>query len=292
MDPNEIKYSDEIEKTINQKNTSCPLYGTEECFMLNPESCSECAVASLKPEKQEKAANALKRLREASHPEELSKLYTSEECLFCKGHAPEKADGVALFDLKKRDPEGDWTIALGKRKLNLKDADMILPLQVSCCKKCRALYRVYDYLPTVTGLVIAAAALIVTTASSVHKAAYAVAPWFPAALMALGFADAVGAAFALKAILAGALKKRMHVNVGDIPEIKKLMDEGWQEVMDNKHGVSAMVFAKERRKHGVCSAEYPEEKPAADPGAEPVLMGIWAADPSECGRVPKEKPEE
>ena len=292
MDPNEVKYSDEIEKVINQKNTSCPLYGTEECRMLNSESCSECAIASLKPEKQAKAASALKRLREASHPEELSKLYTSEECLFCKGHAPEKADGVALFDLKKRDPEGDWTIALGKRKLNLKDADMILPLQVSCCKKCRAKYRAFDYLPTAVGLVIAAAALIVTTASPVHKAAYAVAPWFPAALMALGLVTALVAAFALKAVLAKSLKKQMRASVEEIPMIKKLMDEGWQEVMDKKQGVSAMVFAKERRMYGVCSAEYPEEKPIADPGPEPVVIGIWAADPSECGRVPKEKPEE
>lgn len=292
MDPNEIKYSEEIEKVINQRNTSCPLYGTEECRMLNSENCSECAVAALKPEKQEKALSALRRLKEASHPEELSALYTSEHCLFCKGHAPEKADGVALFDLSKRDPEGDWTVALGKKKLTLKDADMILPLQVSCCKKCRASYRVFDYLPTVIGLVIAAAALILTTAAPVHKAAYAVAPWFPAALIALGLILAIAAAFALKAILAKALKKRMHTQVEEIPMVKKLMDEGWKEVMDKKRGVSALVFAKERRKFGVCSAEYPEDKPMTDPETEPQIMGIWPAEVGDIDRAGEEKPEE
>lgn len=285
MDPNEIKYSEEIEKVINQKNTSCPLCGTEECRMLNPESCSECAVGSLKAEKQEKTVRALKRLREASHPEELYPLYSSDECLFCRSEKPEKADGVALFDLKKPDPEGDWTLALGKKKLTLKDAEMILPLQVSCCKKCRAKYRAFDYLPTVVGLVIAAAALVVTTMiPSVHKAAYDVAAWLPAALMGAGLVLAVAAAYALKAILAKSLKKRMRTRVEEIPAVKKLMDEGFSEVAEKKNGVSRLVFSKERRTHGICSAEYPEAKPMTDPDSPPFLMGIWAADPGKTGR--------
>ena len=284
MESNEIKYSEEIEKVINQKNEACPLYGTEECRMLNQESCSECSFATLRPEKQEAAAKALRRLYEASHPVEVSTLYTAEHCVFCRAEKPEKADGVALFDLKKPDPEGDWTVALGKKKLTLKNADMILPLQVSCCKKCRAAYRTFDYLPTVVGLVIAAAALIVTTLSSVHKAAYAVAPWFPAVLMGAGFVLAIAAAFGLKAILARSLKKRMHVNVEELPVVKQLMDEGFSEVAERKQGISALVFSKERRMHGVFSAEYPEAKPLTDPGSIPHLMGIWAADPGRTER--------
>ena len=56
---NNIEYSPEIEKVINEQNRECALFGSPECAYLNAENCSECAVGRLAPEKQEKTRAAI-----------------------------------------------------------------------------------------------------------------------------------------------------------------------------------------------------------------------------------------
>ena len=270
---NNIKYSEEIEKVINQQNTECALYGTEECRFINAESCSECTVGLLAHDKQETVKTALGKLMQAAPQDELEPLYTSEECLLCKGEEKGKAECWALFDLAKREEEGDWTLALGKKRIGVKSADMVLPLQVSCCKKCRAAHRRFDYLPTAVALVIAAAGLILTTNRGFYKAAYDTAPWLPAAVMAAFGILAIAASAVLRRVFAKAAAKRMHIDASGIPGVDKLIEKGFYEVGEKKNGVSAMVFANERREHGVCSrVTEPEE------GQGPALCGIWPAE--------------
>lgn len=248
MDNN--SYSDEIEKVINQMNTSCALFGTEECRFLNMESCGECPLNSMKPEKQEKAKAALKRLMEAAPPEEMEPLYGSRVCRLSR-EAGVKADCFALFDLKKPDPEGNWTIALGRKELEVKGADMLLPLQAACSSDCRKKYRAFEYLPSVFAMAIVAAGLLVTTAKGVHDALFGIARFMPLLTM-IGFALlGAGVYFLSKKLLAGAMKKTMITDVYEIPEVKKLMDEGFTEVSQKRFGVSHMVFAPSRREHGV-----------------------------------------
>lgn len=269
------EYSEEIEKVVNRKNEDCRLFGTEECDALNPERCADCSIGAMKADKQEEIKASIRRLIDAAHPEELEPLYTSEECLFCReGH--NKTDRYALFDLAKRDPEGDWTIGFGSKKIGVKGKDMILPLQVSCCKKCSRRYGLFSYLPSVIGLVIFAAGLVVTTSKGVYKALYQLGSFVPALVMAGFIVLAVLAGAILKLALASGLSKKMHTDVADIPEIKKLMDEGWREVSPKKAGVSALVFAKERREHGVCSRIG--EKPVTFPDGYPQICGIWPAE--------------
>lgn len=266
---NEIKYSDEIEKVVNAKNTECLLCDTEACRYLNAENCGECAVGSLKKEKQERAKAALERLSAAAPAELTSELFLGGSCLFCKGEDKGPAECFAMFDLSKPDPEGNWSVALGKRSLEVKGADMILPLQVNCCRRCRRAYRLYDWLPVFAALAISAIGLAVTTAKPVYTAAYKMASWLPVAMLA-GFA-AFGAivALILKLILGSVMKKRMHTDVAEIPEVKALMDCGFEEVAEKKRGVSRLVFASERRRYGVAT-RIPE--------VEPAIMGIWPAE--------------
>ena len=287
MENDGVKYSEEIEKVINEEKRSCALYGTEACRVLNAENCSECAVGSMSADKQEKTKRALERLIEAAHPEELESLYSGDACRFCRKEA-EKAGGVALIDLTKRDPEGDWTIGLGKKRIGFKGADMILPLQISCCKKCRRAYRLYDYLPTAVGLAVVAAGLIIATNSYVYKAAYTAAQWLPAAIVLGSVAAAIIIGLALKAALGASLKKRMHTDVAELPEIKTLMDNGFAELTPKKRGVSVLVFSKTRREHGVCS-RVSEKEPEFPDGGEPQVMGIWPAEAYQCGE--NEQPE-
>ena len=271
---NETVYSEEIEKVINQKNTECRLYGSPECEFLNSGVCSDCEVGKLRHDRQEEAKKAIGRLMEAAPQEELEPLYTSHECLFCKGKK-NKAELFGLLDLSKRDPEGDWTVAIGKRKLGVKAQDMILPLQLSACRECAAKHRALAYIPMLVGVIIAAAGLFVTTASSVYKPLYNVAPFVPALVM-LGFVLlAIAVCFILKRVMKNAYGKRTHLSVSEIPELKPFLDRGFKEVADVKQGVSQVVFSKTFREHGIGSLVRPVSE---DGGEEPVLMGIWPAE--------------
>ncbi len=280
----EKKYSEEIEKVINQQNTSCRLYASPECSLLNMETCSECPVGNMKPDRQEKAKNALSRLMNAAPPFMVEPLVSSEECLLCRDGKPEKAECYALFDLKKPDPEGDWTIALGNKKLTVKDADMILPLQVACCKKCRSAYRLFSYLPPVCALATAALVLVLVSVAPVYRALYSAAAWLPFAVMALGVLLAFGVNGVLKVILAKDLKTKMHADVAGIPGVKALMDRGFTEVNEKKFGVSAMVFADSPRKTGVYTAV--RGRPEA-PDGEPEICGEPAVDPATGEIIPE-----
>ena len=270
---NEFKYSEEIEKVVNAENRECLLYGTEACRYINAESCGECSVGSLKPAKQEKAKAALERLAKAAPEELVSKYYSGDECIFCKGEK-EKAECFALFDLSKPDPEGGWSVALGKKTLDVRGADMILPVQASCCKKCRRAYRLYDWLPVCIALVFAAAGLAVSAMKPVYKAAYELASWLPPVIFAGFVVLGVLIALILKLILGAALRKRMTTDVSELEETKPLTERGFEEVAPKKHGVSRLVFSPEFRKYGVGSRM--PEKPEG--GEEPHLMGIWPAE--------------
>lgn len=268
----EIKYSEEIEKVLNEKKTDCRLYGTEQCAALNAPSCQECEVGRLKPESQEKAKAALGRLVSAAPQELLEPLYNTHECRFCKGEKGE-ASCYALLDLSRRDEEGDWVFAIGRRKVGVKASDMVLPLQVACCKKCRDAHRRFDYLPGLLGIMIAAAGLIVTAGiPPVYKALFGVAPWLPAAVMGGFGLLAVAVTVLLKKSLAEKMSKHMHIDAEQVPEIAKLVERGFTEVQEKKCGVSALVFSNKFREHGVGS------RITGCGGEEPRLMGIWPAE--------------
>lgn len=269
-------YSEEIEKVVNQQNTSCPLYATPECSLLNMETCSECPVGNLKPEKQEQAKNALNRLMNAAPPFMVEPLAASKECLLCRDEEPEKTECWALIDLKKPDPEGDWTIALGSKKLSVKGADMILPLQIACCKKCRSSYRLFAYLPTVCALLTAALTLCLVSIDAIYRALYSVGSWMPFAVMLAGVLVAFCVHCLLKMIIAKDLSRKMRTDVSEIPAVKELMDRGFTEVNEKKFGVSNYVFSDTLRKTGVYTAV--RETPETDGGGEPEVCGEPAVD--------------
>lgn len=278
-------YSEEIEKVVNQQNTSCPMYGTPECSLLNMETCSECPVGNMKPEKQEKAKKALGRLMNAAPPHMVEPLLSSDTCLLCKDEEPEKAECWAFFDLKKPDPEGDWTIALGTKKVSVKGADMILPLQVACCKKCRSAYRLFAYLPTICALLTAALVLCAVSVTPVYRALFTAADWLPFAVMAAGVLLAFAVNCVMKVILAKDLRKKMRADVSEIPAVRALMDRGFTEVNEKKFGVSAIVFADSARKTGVYTAV--REKPVTDGDDEPTICGEPAVDPETGEEIPE-----
>lgn len=296
----EVEYSEEIEKVVNQVDENCALLGTDACRMLNAENCSKCGVGKLKPEKQEAAKNSLTRLYQAAPPEKVAGLYTGDTCLFCKGEDKGRKECYGLFDLSKRDPEGDWTIAVIKqKKIGVKVADMLLPAQVSCCKDCRRRHRLFAWLPTIVCLVIMALGLFLTTCTGLYKVLYDAAAWLPALTMVIFILLGLAVDLIMKEVMAKRFSAKTYMDVEQIPEVKQFIEDGFKPVGDKKHGVSNVVFSNKLREHGVGSLIPEKEGEGCCPecGEEPQLMGIWPAetpepDPDDEPRVMGKFPEE
>lgn len=271
---NDVKYSEEIEKVINRKNTECALYNSLECKVLNQGSCSECAVGRLRREKQEAMKKAIGRLESIAPSSELEKLADSSECLFCKAPEKGKRECYGVFDLAKQDDEGDWVSHMAKKGNALKSGCMILPIQAACCDKCRKRFRLLSYLPQSVMLGIICVGLITITRTEVHKALYNTAAWLPAAAMLA----VVAAAFAIRFVMRKAMKhsfgKSTNLDLSQIPGIKSLLDRGFVEVKPKTDGLSSVAFSRERRTTGV-GTYSPSREQSGDSGEEPHLMGIW-----------------
>lgn len=301
---NKIEYSEEIEKVVNQVNEDCPLLGTDACRMLNAENCTKCSVGKLKPEKQQAALGSLTRLYETVPPEKLMPFYASDTCLFCKGEEKGKKECYGLFDMSKRDPEGDWTIAVVKhRKIGVKVADMLLPMQVACCSDCKRRHRLFAFIPPLVALIVIAAGLILTTSTGLYKILYDIASWMPALTMVIFILLGVALHFIIRSAMASAYSKKTIMNVSELPGIAELEEMGFKEVAEKKNGVSTVVFSNKFREHGVGSLlpkEEDGEEPCPDCGEEPRIMGIWPVEESKhdhgdepciMGKIPAEDPE-
>lgn len=233
----------------DEKNTECLLYGTDECRLLNPEGCLECRVGRMKPEQQAELREALARLRAEAPEDMVVSLAESETCRLCRGE-PKKAEQWALFDLAKGTEKPGWTILQNLSATKKAGVD-VLPLQVACCRGCRKRIRRAEFLPTLVGVIIAGLGLFLSTFKPVYTQAYNVKPWLPVVIF-LGFTLAgVIAAIALRSSLAASAAKHTHTDVSEIPEVAALIENGWQ-VVEKKHGkLSAMVFSKKMREHGI-----------------------------------------
>ena len=243
----------------DEKNKDCKLFGTEECALLNQNGCLDCYAAKLKEDDQQKLLAGLKRLREAAPLEEVEPLYTADQCLLCKGSERGNVDCYALCDLAKPSEGEDWSFKIGGRNINKKSDDMLLPLQVCCCKKCRGRLRRLEFLPTIVGLIIAGVGLFVTSYSPIYKQAAAAYSWLPAAMFA-GFALLAVIAYAvLRAVIRSAISKKTETDLRRLPPVSALVANGWAPADPQKDGSPKLFFAKKLRETGVYTKKTEEE---------------------------------
>lgn len=237
------------------KNKECSLYGTRECALLNMQDCKECYISQLGEAEKEAARVDLERILEQISPEELSPLYASEKCLFCKADEANLTQCYALFDMAKQDEVG-MKQGFSKKLPNAlkKNHGLILPMQMCCCKKCRTRYRLIEYIPMVFGVVMAAAGLVVSTNTTVHKALFEVGAWVPFALFAGFILIGVIGGAVIRRFMAKSFSKKTIMNVNENPVVKGLWENGWEQLQKPKGGISTVFFSKERRSSGIYSA--------------------------------------
>ena len=245
----------------DEKNTECLLYGTEQCDMLNEKTCLSCRIGKLKPEEQQKTKDALIRLADAAPKETVEQLYDTDECVFCKGPERNKAEGYALFDMNRRDEEGDWTFQLGKKKYAAKTGFMLLPLQASCCKKCRTRFRVLEFVPTIAALVLVFIGLFVTTNKDVYNSLYNIAPWMPLVVFIAFVGVSLLLATALRMMFSSIYSKHTHLDLEELEPVKKLMENDWKLVGKKRAGAHTPVFSKKLRETGIFTKN---EDPASE----------------------------
>ncbi len=240
---------------MKTENTECELYGSAECKFLNTEGCLNCFVTGMGVRDQQRLKDALETLRASAPEDTITSLYTSNTCRLCK---PEKGEAgqtecYALFDMTKDEPHGNWTFRIGKKRKDDKGMGMLLPIQISACKKCRARYRMIEFLPTVIGLVFAVAALIIASNNTIYKSIYQIGAWAPFGLFLLIVGAGVGIGFLVRMLLINSFSKSMELNMAQNPIIAALLKDGWRILFDGKSNVTKMVFAKNRRTTGVYS---------------------------------------
>lgn len=228
-------------------NTDCLLHNTKYCSILNMQSCETCTVDCRTEDRANKVKENLDFTLSLMPEEGIGALFSTDKCRLCKGE-PNKASWFAFTDiahpLPKRKKEG----VLGIPKTA--KAGTLLPVQISCCDKCRRNYMLADYIYPVTVSVFSLAGLVLMSIRSIREPLAAVASVLPVAILV--------AAVVLGVVLGTVFKKNVLkkaagetiLNIMDVPVLDEMKEKGWFELYPNK-GMSKLVFTKKAIRQGM-----------------------------------------
>lgn len=233
-------------------NETCKFYGSQYCDLLNMGECRACTFGDIKLEEEAQGIRDDLELLMNLVPEEgIAPLFAGQTCRLCVGE-PRKATCYAFTDIGHAEPERVKRNFLGM-KSRARVGSMI-PLQIAACDRCRWNYQLLEFLPTVLGLLLPVAALIVLTVGSVQRALTAMGEGVPV----LVFLAAVALGFALSVLTRALVKKtkcrETVYNVWQLPLMAKLRGIGWFSLTEDKRG-TRLVFSKKRLVRGVFTGE-------------------------------------
>lgn len=245
----------------------CPLYGKEECRLLNMARCEECPITT--GEEPEKIIRLIETYKQDTKGVDIPGLFTGEECRLCKKE-PKKKSGYMLFDLGHIAKNGKET--RGWRKL-LKSGgpeyDILLPLQFNCCASCRKHLWWDANLVTVTTVGLILLTLIpVSIELSVEKLR-AVNRLMPIiVLVAAGLVGYFGGK-----LLHKSLRKKWAedtlLDLSEHPASQTLFKQGWQPALINSSKKEAVMFTKKPLERGLGTAPKAAVEPAGEEASVP-----------------------
>lgn len=220
----------------------------------------------------------------------------SNKCKFC---ADEENANVAeyygLTDLGHETPKDRTEKVVGMK------SGSVLPLAVRCCKKCRRNFLVAQYLPTLLGLVIVIATLIIVQLPAVKadilSSDFIVPPLMRSfCIFVVVLALTVLACAVLRRLLIEKLSSKTAFSIFDVDGLRVLKPIGWFPLYKNKH-FSQVMFTKKRPKYmnldeNMTNPDAPENAPEGSNVTESVSQGDNATEsvPQDSGE-PESAPE-
>lgn len=177
----------------------------------------------------------------------VKELFESESCLICNEEALPR-DGYAICDMGHKEPEGTRRSVIGL-KVKTK-VGSIVPLQISCCKRCRRNHRIASFLSLFTTLIIVGLGIGIMAVPSVAAALYNINEAMSLIIFILLIPAGyfLGRLFAL--LFKRAMAKQTKFNVLEIPYIAKMAERGWFPLNINADKEPQLIFSKDRLKRG------------------------------------------
>ncbi len=237
-------------------NTSCRLYHTAQCDLLNMPSCEECML-SRDEEAADQVMQDMQTLMNLMPEGGISNLFAGDECVLCKGK-PNKREYYGLLDMGHAEPKRTKRSVLG---LKMKSAvGSLVPVQIGVCNACRKRILRLEYLPVTLPVYLGVAVLLALSIPSVSDMLEKTA----AVLPFLIFAVTVGVGVAAGKIISTLLRKRYAeltvLDPFELPTLKEMKDRGWFPLNTNGKRLR-LVFVKKRMRMGVGTGT-PEEATA------------------------------
>lgn len=244
----------------------CPLYGKEECRLLNMKDCETCPASA-----GEKIADITERIdvyRRDTEGVDIPGLFSGEDCMLCR-KTPNKKAGYMLYDLGHTLPETPqepgWRKFLRGGGASF---DILLPLQFSCCASCRKRIWWSQNLVKVCTLSLAILMLIpVSIELSAEK--------FRAVSRFLPILSLVGAA--LIGNIAGRLLKKKfekkwaeetYLKLSEHPVSQILFKQGWQPALTDSSKKETVMFTKKTLDCGLGTAPAESKETEDTPAGE------------------------
>lgn len=237
-------------------NQDCPLYGSEECRLLNMIDCAKCPLSA--GENTNGVIERIEAFKRDTEGVDIPALFTGEECKLCRQEPNEKV-GYMLYDLghtmpnKKKEPT--WRRIL---KGGGEEFDILLPLQFNCCASCRKHLWWSRNLVSVTTFGLTALTLIPVSIELTAEKLRAVHRLMPIAVLAAAVLIGYFAGKLLKNKLEKKWSEQTYMKLAEHPVTVKLFEKGWKSALTGTGNKETIMFTKKPLDCGLGTAPAPE----------------------------------
>lgn len=237
----------------DMQNPKCRFNDTDYCELLNMPSCKDCSIASISDADQtEEIQKDLDVLMSLIPEEGISPLFEGETCKLCADGNPRARTCYVITDIGHPEPKRMKRSILGFKTRS--KVGSLIPIQISCCSRCRKNFLFYEYLPMALMLLLPAAALVILSILSVSTALAAINEFLPFLLFVVSIALGWGLGRIIKVVYKKSKSRETLFDIWQLPLMQKLRKIGWEPLSDDKGG-SRVIFTKKRIARGVYTSE-------------------------------------
>lgn len=245
----------------NLNNTSCRLYGSPYCSVLNQNSCGNCYVSKLGAEDQLKAAEDILYIAEALPEDGAEGIMNSESCALCRtkgreGAEPNAASQYAQMDMGHLHP----TAKVGSKLSGGYDrgTSMTVPVQLPVCDSCRKKIGRISYLPLALGCIIAALGLVLVSLEPVRTALTKYGRIIPFLVFLIFVFIGIIVESLVKRSLGRKNERTVNTRAKRIAAIAPLLEKGWFAIGELNDGMP-FIFTKKKLDSGILTGENQRE---------------------------------